>query len=143
MVSAAVETLDLMPSLLEWFDLAPIPDLPGRSLAGALRGEAIAPAGWRLVARRSYPEQRERAGLVVHRVAEKGTFYREPDGETFHIGRVGGEGGLDGENFFVAGAEGSAWFSSEVEHYLSGIASVAAGTSTEDLEMLRALGYVQ
>jgi arylsulfatase A-like enzyme len=142
-VPAAVETLDLMPSLLEWFELAPIPGLPGRSLAGALRGEAIAPAEWRLVARRSYPEQPERAGLVVHRVTEKGTFYREPDSETFHIGRVGGKGGPDGDNFFVAGAEGSAWFSSEVERYLSGIASVAAGTSTEDLEMLRALGYVQ
>lgn len=142
-VSAAVETLDLMPSLLEWFDLEAIASLPGRSLAGALRGEAIAPAERRLVARRSYPEKTERAGLVVHRVDQKGTFYREPDGETFHIGRVGGEGGLDGEDFFVPGSDGSAWFTLEVERFLSGVASVASETSTEDLEMLHALGYVQ
>jgi arylsulfatase A-like enzyme len=142
-VSAAVETLDLMPSLLDWFALEPVAGLPGRSLAGAARGEAIAPAGRRLVTRRSYPEQPERAGLVVHRVRDKGTFYREPDGETYHIGRADGTGGLDGENFFVAGAEGSAWFSSEVERYPAADRAGAAATSPEDLEMLRALGYVR
>lgn len=142
-VAAAVETLDLMPSLLEWFALEPIGGLPGRSLAGAVRGEAIAPAERRLVARRSFPEEPERAGLVIHRVSDKGTFYREPDGETFHIGHADGEGGLDGEDFFVAGDVGSAWLPSEVEHYLAAERAAAAGTSPEDLEMLRALGYVR
>ena len=142
-VPEAVETLDLLPSLLDWFGLPPIAGLPGRSLAGAARGEPISPAERRVVARRSFPEQPERAGLVVHRVGEKGTYYREPDGELFHIGRVDGEGGLDGENIFTAGAESSAWFASEVERYLAAAESGPAGTSPEDLEMLRALGYVR
>ena len=142
-VSAAVETLDLMPSLLEWFALPPLPELPGRSLAGAVRGEPIAPAARRLVARRSYPEAPERAGLVVHRVHDKGTYYREPDGETFRIGRLDGDGGLDGQDFFEPGSEGSAWLTTEVERYLAAPAAAATGTSPEDLEMLRALGYVR
>jgi len=142
-VPEAVETLDLLPSLLDWFGLPPIAGLPGRSLAGAASGDAITPAARRLVERRSYPEQPERAGLAVHRVGEKGTYYREPDGEVFHIGRAGGEGGLDGENFFAVGDQTSAWFASEVEHYLARVAPGPTGTSADDLEMLRALGYVQ
>jgi hypothetical protein len=50
---------------------------------------------------------------------------------------------LDGENFFVAGTEGSAWLSSEVEGYPAVDRAGAAATSPEDLEMLRALGYVR
>jgi arylsulfatase A-like enzyme len=142
-VSAAVETLDLVPTLLECFGLEPIAGLPGRSLVGALRGEGIDPAGWRLVERRSYPEAPERAGLVVHRVTEKGTYYREPEGETFHIGRLGGNGGLDGQDFFEPDGEASAWLSARVEQYIAALAAVAAGTSPEDLEMLHALGYVR
>jgi arylsulfatase A-like enzyme len=142
-VSAAVETLDLMPSLIDWFELEPMAGLPGRSLAPAARGEPISPAARRVVVRRSYPEAPERAGLVVHRVDIKGTYYREPSGETYHVGHVDGAGGLDGENFFGVDAESSRWLSWEVARFLAGSTSGPTSSSPEDLEMLRALGYVE
>ena len=142
-VSEAVETVDLMPSLIDWFGLEPIAGLPGRSLAPAVRGEPIGPAARRIVVRRSYPDAPERAGLVVHRIDLKGTYYREPDGEAFHIGRVDGVGGLDGENFYGGENGSSQWLRAEVERFLAGNVAEPGRGSAEDLEMLRALGYVE
>lgn len=142
-VGEAVETLDLMPSLIEWFGLQPVSGLPGRSLAPAARGEPITPATERLVVRRSYPQTPERAGLVVHRVDVKGTFYREPDGDHYLLGRVSGEGGVDGDNFFGVDVDGSRRFAAEVARFLAGAGVGPGGTQTDDIEMLRALGYIE
>lgn len=142
-VPAAVETLDLMPSLIELLHLEPVAGLPGRSLAAALRGERLAPAERRIVTRRSYPDAPQRAGLVIHRVTSKLTCYREPDGEFCHLGRAGGAGGLDGEDFFGADPEASRRLAAEAARLLSGGGSETADVPPEDVEMLRALGYTE
>jgi arylsulfatase A-like enzyme len=142
-VSEAVETLDLLPSLIDWFGLEPVDGLPGRTLAPAVRGEPMAPAEERIVVRRSYPEAPQRVGLVVHRVDRKGTYYREPDGEQYHVGLASGAGGLDGENFFGVDAEASRWLTAEVERLAAGPPAGSTREAAEDLEMLRALGYIE
>jgi arylsulfatase len=142
-VESAVETLDVMPTVAEFFGMSDIDDTPGRSLVSAVRGEPIAPADRRIVLRRDYPDLPERFGLVSHRVHQKGTHYREVDGPIFHIGRVTGDGGLDGENFFEAGSQSSAWFEADVAEFAAGGLDDGAIDLGEDLEMLRALGYTQ
>jgi len=142
-VDAAVESLDVMPTVADYFGFEISDEISGRSLAGAVRGEAIRPAQRRIVVRRSYPDTPDRFGMVFHRVGSKGTYYREPEGPIFHIGRVDGRGGLDGEDFFVFGSESSAWF----EEFVAELSPPSAGDSEnlteQDLEMLRALGYTQ
>ena len=142
-VEAAVETLDVMPTVADIFGFVSVEDRPGRSLAGAVRGSAIRPAERRIVIRRSYPKAPERRGLVSHRVESQGTYYREHDRSSFHIGHLSGEGGLDGENFFVAGSEAFAWFEADVGEFAEREIDDGMGVSDQDLEMLRALGYTQ
>ncbi len=142
-VTEAVETLDLMPTIADWFAIDPVPAMPGRSLVGAARGSEIAAADRRVVVRRSYPEQPDRSGLVVHRVESKGTYYAEPEGEEVHVGRVDGEGGLDGQNFCADGSQDCRWFADEVDRFRETRGIREGQISATDLEMLRALGYTQ
>jgi hypothetical protein len=138
-----VETLDVMPTVVEYFGFAGGDRLPGRSLVSAVRGGQIQPADRRIVVRRSYKEAPERIGIVSHRVDQKGTCYRESDGLTVHIGRLTGAGGLDGENFFQHGSDSSAWFEADVAEFALKGREEDVKVSDQDLEMLRALGYTQ
>ncbi len=142
-VAEAVETLDLAPTIAQWFGLGPLPGLPGRSLVEAATGTPIEPALRRIVERCTFSEQPERQGLVVHRVASKGTYYAEPEGEEYRVGRLDGVGGLDGQNFFVEGSRDFLWFSDEVNRYRLLMRIMGGEISEGDVEMLRALGYTQ
>jgi hypothetical protein len=142
-VPAAVETLDLMPTFVEWFELGDPAASPGRSLMAAVHGESIEPDRRRIVVRTDFLEQPMRAALVVHRLDTKGTYYAEPGGEELHVGRVDGEGGLDGQNFFTEGSGRFDWLTEEVERYRKLRRIDASEVSERDLEMLRALGYTQ
>ncbi len=142
-VVESVETLDLAPTVVEVFGLPAMEKRPGRSLVEALGGLGIDAEKRRIVVRRDYPSEPERRGLVVHLGTTKGTYYREPAGEAFHIGRIDGVGGLDGENFFFPGSRESQWFESDVGRFLEYDAESESVVSDQDLEMLRALGYTQ
>ena len=142
-VVESVETLDLAPTIVEIFGLPEMELRPGRSLAKALNGGTIDGAERRIVVRRDYPTEPVRRGLVVHLGSAKGTYYREPDGQSFHVGRIDGAGGLDGENFYAPGSPGSQWFEFDVSRFLEYDVESESAVSGEDLEMLRALGYTQ
>lgn len=143
-VAEAVETLDLAPTIAQWFELGPLSDRPGRSLVEAATGTPIEPDLRRIVARCTFPEQPERRGLVVHRVASKGTFYAEPDGEEeYHVGRLDGAGGLDGENFYSEESPDFRWLRDEVSRFRPSAGAEEVDISERDLEMLRALGYTK
>ncbi len=142
-VATAVETLDVAPTVVEVFGLPEMMQRPGRSLVDALDGRGIETLERRIVVRRSYSDVPVRRGLVVHRGETKGTYYREADGERFHIGRRDGTGGLDGENFFSPELPDSQLFEIDVRHFLTFDAESSSIASEQDLEMLRALGYTQ
>jgi len=142
-VVARVETLDVAPTVVEVFNFSEMEQRPGRSLVDALLGGGIEAAERRTVVRRDYAAELERRGLVVHLGETKGTYYREPLGQTFHIGRVDGDGGLDGENFYSPESPTSQWFKADVRRFLEMDAETGSAVSIQDLEMLRALGYTQ
>ena len=60
-----------------------------------------------------------------------------------HIGRVDGDGGLDGENFYSPESPTSQWLNADVRRFLELDAETGSAVSIQDLEMLRALGYTQ
>ncbi len=140
-VQAPVETLDLLPTLGDLFDLPVAKDLPGRSLAPALAGEPLAAAGPRLTFRRLYAQDPERRGITVSRGDEKWTLLREPAGDLFHLGRNDGRGGLDGENFHRPGSAASEALSAFVET-MTRPPNQEAPISPETRAMLQSLGYV-
>jgi arylsulfatase len=145
-VAAAVETLDLVPTLLELHGV-PIPaGLLGRSLMAGLRGERLPPVRYRIVERRTYPSAPDRRGVAVVADRSKLVLYLETDGEHPHLGRISGEGGLDGENFYRADAEEMALFRVAIaaRELVPGPAGDALSPADEATrEMLRSLGYLQ
>ncbi len=140
-VESPVETLDLLPTLAELFAIERPTGLRGRSLVPALRGEALAPLPYRVVERRFYPNQPERQAVALHAGRWKLVAYREPEGSDYHLGRLAGAGGLDGEDFFTRDAAEARLLAealADLRHQLPRHSPLAAG----DEEMLRSLGYV-
>ncbi|MDH3403811.1 MAG: sulfatase [Acidobacteriota bacterium] len=139
-VAAPVETVDLVPTLLELFALAPPGPLPGRSLLPVLAGKPLPVLPFRLVERRAYPEQPEVVGLALHGGDWKAVYYRDEDGEeSTLLGRGAGE--LDGANLYEPGSQEARWLDA-ARARLAGAEVAAAAPDEEELRMLRALGYV-
>ncbi len=141
-VRAAVQTLDILPTITAYFGLETPPQSGGRSLLPALLGEVLEPVSLRVVERRSYAAAPERRGLALHGGTWKLTYYREGGGSSRHLGRTGGKGGVDGENLYTPGSP-----EDQLLRQVAATRTVRPGQtpelSPETLEMLRALGYVQ
>ncbi len=138
-VGSAVETLDIMPTLAELFGFTPGPELSGRSLVPALLGEPISPGRFRIIQRRTYWNRPDRQGIAVHGGDWKLTQLRDGQGDSFHLGRSEGNGGIDGENLYQPGCEEARRFRSILKDWRS---HDWQPSSPETIEMLRALGYV-
>ena len=142
-VNGSVQTLDIVPTLAEYFGLDAPPESGGRSLLPALRGAELEPAPLRLVERRTYSRTAPgRRGLALHGGTWKLVFYREEDGTSYHLGRIDGEGGLDGENFYTPGSPEDRLLRQVVARRQEPPAAVQ-DLPAETVEMLRALGYIQ
>ena len=81
--------------------------------------------------------------MVIHLGDTKGTFYREADGDVYHLGRAQGQGGLDGEDFFDVDVDAASRLTDEVVRYLAAEAGPPVAAAPQDVEMLRALGYAE
>ena len=156
-VAAAVETLDLLPTLAELLGLTPPPGLTGRSLAAAWRDEALPAAPLRVVERRSYEDQPERQGIALLAARWKLTVYREPGeaatggGVQRHLGRMDAAGGPDGEgpegqNEPELAAEADLLLRQVLAEHRRQVAASgppAGDVSAETVDMLRSLGYAR
>lgn len=140
-VEAAVETLDIVPTLADLFGFAPGAEARGRSLRAALQGGELAPASLRVVERRSYPAVAERRGIVLHAGEQKWIYYRETAGATYHHGKAEGVGGLDGENFYVANSRAARRLEQLVTE-LDASTRESAPLPADVRDMLRSLGYL-
>ena len=141
MIETPVETLDVAPTVAELFGLR-LPDhLRGRSLVPALSGGPLAPHRGRVVVRRRYDDAPGRRGLALLTGEEKWTFYRDPGGESYHLGRRGGDGGLDGESFYAPQSAAAGRFR-ELAGGLDDVAALPSDTSDATRDMLRSLGYL-
>ena len=142
-VDAAVETLDLVPTLADFYGLETPAELTGRSLLDAVRGGAEpADKELRVIERRTYSRTAPaRRGIALHGDDWKLTVYRDDDRTRYHLGQGDGVGGLDGEDFFTPEAPQL--------RLLREIVAAQADRSADQtpfaedtLKMLRALGYV-
>lgn len=79
-VDAPVDSLDLLPTLIELFRLPPVPDLPGRSLVPALYGRPPAPRTLRVVERRPFDEAPDAVAVALYGEGWKLLWDQEPDG---------------------------------------------------------------
>jgi arylsulfatase A-like enzyme len=138
-VSGPAETLDVVPTLLALFRLPPEPELPGRSLVPALRGELLPPARHRLIQRRSFSDEPRRLGAAVLGDAWKAVYYREADGaESWRLGRAGTPGGLDGDGWEPATPEAELLEAAVARLVAAGPPSPA---DPAERELLETLGY--
>ncbi len=141
-VSEPVETIDILPTVAAYFGL-PVPaGRTGQVVIPALTGETLQPDRVRLIERRSYASAPQRRGLALHAGTWKLLWYREAEGEYYHLGKRSGAGGLDGENLLTADAPElqllpTALFDQKVP------ATGSRRLSKESQEMLRSLGYLQ
>ncbi len=141
-VTAPVETLDVAPTLLELFRLDPDPDLPGRSLAPALRGEPLAGTERRVIELRTFAETPMQRGIAVVGADWKAIYYREADGgERRLLGRREAPGGLDGENLWSAAAPEASILKEAIARSAAARTPPAA-IDPEERALLESLGYV-
>ncbi len=140
-VTAPVETIDLLPTLLEVFGLDSPGELPGISWLPALDGRPLPRRQFRLVERRAYPEQPEVVGVALHGGDWKAVYYHDEDGAESHLlGR--GPGALDGPNLYDARSDEAGWLDA-ARRALLAAESPSAELDEDELRMLRALGYVE
>jgi arylsulfatase A-like enzyme len=138
-VTAPVETLDLLPTLADFFALPAPGELPGRSLRPVIEGRLIAPPRFRVVERRAYEQRPEVVGVSLHGSDWKAVYYFDEDGtETRRLGR--GDD-LDGSDHYDPASPEARW--------LEAVVAALRRDGGADLEldpeaerMLRALGYL-
>lgn len=140
-VESPVETLDLVPTLVELLGIEESLNLRGRSLVPALRGEELEARAYRVVERRFYPKEPRRQGVALQAGGWKLVAYHEAEGTDYRLGRREGEGGLDGEDFFNRTVP-EARFLAEALADLRGQRPQDSPVDAGDRELLRALGYV-
>ncbi len=140
-VASPVETLDLLPTVAELFELT-VPDpRPGRSLVAALHGGPLQAPPYRVVQRRHYGDAPQRRGIAVLLQDEKWVFYRNVRAERFFLGKRSGIGGLDGENFYSPDSAAATRFR-ELTDAFDRAGGSLPDMSAETRDMLRSLGYV-
>ncbi|MCP4663005.1 MAG: sulfatase, partial [bacterium] len=137
-VREPVETLDILPTLAAWYGLETPAECTGRSLLDP----QPPPDRLRIIDRRTYSSAPERQGLALHAGSWKLTFYREAEGPSYHLGKIAGAGGLDGENFYAPGAR-ELRLLPEILATRKASAAPSPPWSRETLEMLRTLGYTR
>ena len=79
-VAAPVDSLDLLPTLVELFRLEPVEGLPGRSLVPALAGRRVASRPLRVVERRRFDEAPEAVAVALYGSGWKLVYDQEPGG---------------------------------------------------------------
>jgi len=136
-----VETIDLVPTLLELFGLETPSGLPGVSLVQALAGHEIEAPPFRFIERRAYPDQPDVVAVALHGGSWKAVYYRDEDGsETRHLGRR--QGGLDGENLYRPDSTEARWLEDAWKGVAAAGTPAAAELDDPTQRMLRALGYI-
>jgi arylsulfatase A-like enzyme len=78
-VVAPVDSLDLLPTLVELFRLEAVEDLAGRSLVPALAGRPVASRSLRVVERRRFDEAPEAVAVALYGPGWKLVYDQEPD----------------------------------------------------------------
>ncbi len=140
-VTAAVETIDLMPTLVELFGLDAPADLPGVSLVPVMAGRGAPARRLRMIERRHYPDNPRIVGAAVHGGDWKAVFYREEDGtESWFVGEAAT--GLDGVNLYVEGSERARSLAAAAAHIEAGSGEGTVELDDEQRRMLEALGYL-
>ncbi len=142
-VQAPVETVDLVPTLVDFYRLELEGEWSGRSLVESLEtGSEPGPRAFRLIRLRSYSNslRPNRRGLALHGGTWKLSMGDDGSGAAvqYRLGRSTGAGGLDGEDLLTPK-------SPELRHLRDLPEAPEAAPfpiSRESLEMLRALGYV-
>lgn len=140
-IRGTVETIDLMPTLEELFDLRGSAELPGRSLMPALRAEGDAGRRTRLIERRSYAEDPAALGVALHAGDWKAIYYRDLDGtERRFLGEAAS--GLDGVDRYRDSDPRARLLAAAVEAARREADREPAVLDDEQRRMLRALGYL-
>ncbi len=142
---APVETVDVVPTLVDYYGLQLEGEWSGRSLVGTLETGAEPRAkAYRLIATRTYSNtlRPKRRGLALHGGDWKLSVSDEGDGNTrYLLGRESGTGGLDGEDFYSPESP-ELRFLADLPVGGEGQENAPSPISQETLKMLRALGYV-
>jgi arylsulfatase A-like enzyme len=139
-VEGPVESIDLLPTLADYFGLAAPAGLPGRSLRPAVEGRSLAPPRLRIIERRSYPDQPEVLGVALRAADWKAVYYRDEDGsETRWLGR---DPDVDGANEYDPASPEARWLDAMVAA-LRQESAPRPPLGAEEERMLRALGYLQ
>jgi len=140
-VVAPVETVDLLPTVVELLALGELPDVAGRSLVPFLAGGSLPSRPFRLIERRTYKDRPEVRALALHGGAWKAVYYRDLDGSEQHLlGRRAT--GLDGRNLFTAESEEAQWLDSALTAFDAARDGTAEELDDEERRMLRSLGYL-
>ncbi|MEZ5330874.1 MAG: sulfatase [Thermoanaerobaculia bacterium] len=79
-VDDPVDSLDLLPTVAELFDLTPTGELPGRSLVPALYGRRPETKGVRMVERRQFEEAPDAVAVALYGEGWKLLWDQDPDG---------------------------------------------------------------
>lgn len=79
-LTVPVDGLDLLPTVVDLFDLVPPDDLPGRSLLPSLRGRPVAPKPLRMVERRRFDQAPDAVAVALYGDGWKLLWDRDADG---------------------------------------------------------------
>lgn len=139
-VAAPVETIDLVPTLVDYLGLVAPAGLPGRSLRPAIEGRRLTAPRFRVVERRHYEDQPDVLGVALHGGDWKAVYYHDEDGAEAR--RFARRPDLDGADPLDPSSPAAGWLDAMVGALRSAPAAAKRELDAEEERMLRALGYL-
>ncbi len=140
-VPTPVQTLDVLPTVTAYYGLETPPEGGGRSLLPVFSGGTLESAAPRVIGLRNGSLRGPGPlGMALHGGAWKLTVYHQDEGLN-HLGRVEGEGGLDGESYYASDSQ-QVRLLKQILAAQNEQPTESPEMAPETLEMLRSLGYV-